>query len=138
MRTVLDTNVVISSFLWGGAPSRLLKDASVAGMQIFTSLPLVEELRETISRSKFCNRLQFSNLSVEVLVDLYLDRVTVVEPVLTPRLAPDPDDDVVIGTALAARAEIIVTGDRALLSVGDFTGGRIVSVIEALAVHGLS
>jgi predicted nucleic acid-binding protein len=45
-------------------------------------------------------------------------------------LAPDPDEDVVIGTALAARADLLVTGDRALLSVATFEGGRIVQ--EAL------
>jgi putative PIN family toxin of toxin-antitoxin system len=138
MRTVLDTNVVISSFLWGGAPSRLLKAGPVAGMQLFTSMPLLEELRETTCRLKFRNRLRISNLSVEELIDLYLDRVSIVDPVLTPRLAPDPDDDVVIGTAIAAKAEIVVTGDRALLSVRNFTNGRIVSVIDALALHGLS
>jgi hypothetical protein len=49
-----------------------------------------------------------------------------------PRLAPDPDDDVVIGTAIAANAELIVTGDRTLLAVGVFHGGRIVTVAEAL------
>ena len=49
-----------------------------------------------------------------------------------PRLAPDPDDDVVIGTALAAKANFVVTGDRALLSVAQYEGGRIVSVSEAL------
>ena len=49
-----------------------------------------------------------------------------------PRLAPDPDDDVVIGTALAAKADFVVTGDRALLSVREYEGGRIVSVSEAL------
>jgi predicted nucleic acid-binding protein len=39
---------------------------------------------------------------------------------------------VVIGTALAAKADFVVTGDRALLSVGEYEGGRIVSVSEAL------
>jgi predicted nucleic acid-binding protein len=39
---------------------------------------------------------------------------------------------VVIGTALAAKADFIVTGDKPLLSVKVFDGGRIVTVGEAL------
>ncbi|MBB5055679.1 putative nucleic acid-binding protein [Granulicella aggregans] len=49
-----------------------------------------------------------------------------------PRLAPDPDDDEVNGTAIAAKAPLVVTGDRTLLSVSTFDGGRIVTVQEAL------
>ena len=38
----------------------------------------------------------------------------------------------VIGTALAAKADLIVTGDRGLLDVGAYQGIRIVSVAEAI------
>jgi predicted nucleic acid-binding protein len=48
------------------------------------------------------------------------------------RLAPDADDDVVITTAMAAKADLLVTGDRTLLAVERYDGGRIVSVFEAL------
>ena len=53
-----------------------------------------------------------------------------------PRTAPDPDDDVVIGTATAAKAALMVTGDKPLLSVGVCDGGRIVTVSEALEMVG--
>ncbi|MDO8925461.1 MAG: PIN domain-containing protein [Sideroxyarcus sp.] len=53
-------------------------------------------------------------------------------PTPTPRIASDPDDDVVIGTALAAKADLLVTGDRMLLSVAEYLSVRIVSVAEAL------
>ena len=59
-------------------------------------------------------------------------------PVPVQRLAPDPDDDLVIGTALAAKANFVVTGDRTLLSVGEYEGVRIVSVSEALDAVALS
>ena len=37
-----------------------------------------------------------------------------------------------IGTAFAAGADWLVTGDRLLLSVGEYQGVRIVTVAEAL------
>lgn len=50
------------------------------------------------------------------------------------RIVADPDDDVVVGTALAARADLLVTGDRGLLDIGAYQGVRIVSVSEALRI----
>ncbi len=55
-------------------------------------------------------------------------------PPPTLRIVSDPDDDVVIGTALAAKADLLVTGDRMLLSVAKYQSVRIVSVAEALQV----
>ena len=53
-------------------------------------------------------------------------------PVTTLRIAPDLDDDVVLGTALAANAEMIITGDRLFLSVGRWQDVDVISVGEAL------
>lgn len=39
-----------------------------------------------------------------------------------------------IGTALAAKADLIVTGDRGLLDIGAYQAIRVVSVAEALEV----
>ena len=39
-----------------------------------------------------------------------------------------------IGTALAAKADFVVTGDKGLLSVAAYEGGRIVSVVETLHI----
>ena len=129
---VLDTNVVVSALLWNGAPKRLLRVGHLEGILIFTSTPLLEELTETLSKSKFERKIAASLHPIDRLVELYSKLAVVVRPVSVPRLAPDPDDDVVIGTALAAKADLLVTGDRALLSVERYEGGRIVSVSEAL------
>jgi putative PIN family toxin of toxin-antitoxin system len=132
MRLVLDTNVVVSALLWDGAPKQLLRVSHAKGIQLFTGTPLLEELTETLSKSKLERKIAASMLSVDQLVNFYAELVSVVRPVIVPRLAPDPDDDVVIGTALAAKANFVVTGDRTLLSVAEYKGVRIVSVSEAL------
>ena len=132
MRLVLDTNVVASALLWDGPPRQLLLTGPRKDIQFFTSAPLLAELTEILSRPKFNEKIQASLLSVDQLVDLYTELVAVVRPAAVPRLAPDPDDDVMIGTALAAKADLIVTGDRALLSVSQYECGRIVSVRTAL------
>jgi uncharacterized protein len=134
MRLVLDTNVVVSALLWDGAPKQLLRVSHSEGILLFTSTPLLEELTETLSKKKLERKIAASLLSADQLVNFYSELVSVVRPVIVPRLAPDPDDDMVIGTALAVKANFIVTGDRTLLSVAKYEGVRIVSVSEALAV----
>ncbi len=132
MRLVLDTNVVVSALFWQGPPNQLLRLAGTREIYLYSSLPLVAELSDVLSRPKFERKIAASLLSINQLVDLYAELVALVRPVSVPRIAPDPDDDAVIGTAISAKANLIVTGDRALLTVAEFEGGRIVSVGEAL------
>lgn len=132
MRLVLDTNVVASALLWDGKPRQLMRLGSGDGVRLFTSAPLLAELTEILLRPKFERKIAASLLSVDQLVDLYAELAALVQPAAVDRIAPDPDDDPVIGTALSAKAHFLVTGDHALLSVAAYDGGRIVSVDEAL------
>jgi uncharacterized protein len=131
IKCVLDTNVVVSALLWTGLPNRLF---SQNGTEVifFSSPQLLAELADVLSRSKLHRRIAESGLSAEDFVRLYAKAIRNVRPAAVPRIAPDPDDDVVIGTALAANADLIVTGDNGLLSVGQYHNIRIVSVADAL------
>jgi putative PIN family toxin of toxin-antitoxin system len=81
MRLVLDTNVVISGLLWDGAPSRLLRSGNAKGILYFTSTPLLKELTETLSKSKFERKIAASLFSFDQLVELYSKLAIVVRPV---------------------------------------------------------
>lgn len=132
MRLVLDTNVVASALLWGGLPLRLLQAAREKRVSLFTSMPLLAELTDILGRRKFERKIEASMFSIDQLVDRYGELTTMVRPTPVSGVAPDPDDDVVIGTALAAKADWIVTGDRPFLSLTAHQEIRIVSVNEAV------
>ena len=138
MRLVLDTNVVASALLWGGLPRQLLQAGRDKRVELFTSTLLLAELTDILGRPKFEPKISASLLSLDQLVDRYAELAAVVRPIPTSGIAPDPDDDVVIGTALAAKADLIVTGDRSLLSVLEHQGIRIVRVGEALQAIALA
>jgi len=133
MRVVLDTNIVLSGFFWDGPPRLLLEDGLPNRLFRLTSDALLAELADVLGRAKFQRRLASSPLSIDQLMDRYAASAIKVIPVSVSRIAPDPDDDVVIGTALSARADLIVTGDHGLLSVGMYEGVRIVTANDALA-----
>lgn len=134
MRLVLDTNVVASAMLWGGNPKLLLQARREKRVELFTSVAMLAELTDILARPKFANKIAASRLTVDQLVDGYAELAQVVRPIPTPRIVPDPDDDVVIGTALAAKADLLVTGDRGLLDIGAYQETRIVSVTDALGI----
>ena len=135
-RLVLDTNVVASAILWGGTPRLLLQAAREKRVDLFTSTAMLAELTDILGRRKFARKIAASPLTIDQLVDGYAQLASVVRPVAMPRIAPDPDDDVVIGTALAAKADLIVTGDKPLLNVSEHQGVRTVGVAEAIEVIG--
>ena len=136
MRLVLDTNVVASGLLWSGAPRLLLQARREKRIELFTSPALLAELTEILARSKFDKKIEASSLSIDEIVDRYAVLAALVRPIAIERTAPDPDDDVVIGTALAAKADLIVTGDKLLLSLAQHHEVRIVSVVDALELIG--
>lgn len=135
MRIVLDTNVVVSALLWRGTPYQLLAAIRQRGhVQLFSSTALLEELVDVLTRPFAAQRLTLIGRSTrEVLAD-YVEAIEIVEPTSVPRVvAADADDDQVIAAAVAARAELIVSGDRKhLLPLGSHQGIAIVDAAEAV------
>lgn len=135
MRVVLDTNVIVSGFLWGGVPRQLLQAARENRLRLFTSTPLLLELTDILGRAKFARKLTAAQLSVDQLVERYTLLATAVHPAaITPTILDDPDDDQVLACALAAKAEIIVSGDRHLLDLREHQDIRIVTAAEATRI----
>jgi uncharacterized protein len=105
-------------------------------MQLFTSTVLLEELADVLTPPAATKRLATIGKSArEVLAD-YVEVVELVEPIDTPRVVPDdPDDDHVLACALAAHADLIVSGDKQhLLSLGPYQGIAIVAPAEAMQI----
>ena len=132
MRLVLDTNVVVSALLWGGTPRVLLDAAQEGQVDLVTSGPLLAELTEILSRHKFQQKIIASLLTVDEIVDGYATLTVSVRPEPIARTAPDPDDDVVLGTAAAAQADWIVSGDEHLLRMMSYRDISIVTASEAV------
>jgi putative PIN family toxin of toxin-antitoxin system len=135
MRLVLDTNVVVAGLLWSGPPRRVLQFAFEGEVVEFFSSPvLLDELAHTLAYPKFAARIQAHGSNVDRLLAQYMALVSLVIPVEVPRVVVgDADDDHVIAAAVAARAELIVTGDKKhLLPIGQHHGIGIVTAREAV------
>jgi len=66
-------------------------------------------------------------------VAVFLSELAVmVKPRRTLQVLADEPDNRILECALSGRARLIVTGDRALLALGEYRGVRIVSLRESL------
>lgn len=119
MRLVLDTNVVASGLLWDGVPAQLIDVAQAGATELFTSRMLLAELARILRRAKFAKAIAASGLSLDDLVLGYAELARVVTPAsISPTVLADPDDDHVLACALAATADLIVSGDEHLQRLG--------------------
>lgn len=137
MRVVLDSNTLISGIISrGGPPRRLLDGARTQAFELCSSAILLAELLDVLSRDKFVRRFEVAGLTPQGIVADVRRLVSLIEPAAVPHvIAADPDDDHVLACSVAARAELIVSGDRHLLDLGgDYRGIRIVSPADAVSI----
>lgn len=136
MKLVVDTNVVVSAFLWQGVPGRLLEMAGENEVRFYTSQVLLNELAEVLNRRKLEKNVAATGLTVTQMLSNYRKLATLVTAGrLRQQVSPDADDDEVLATAQASKAHLIVTGDRKhLLILKRFEGIPIVTAAEAVAL----
>lgn len=133
MRLVLDTNIVISGLLWHGPPGNLIDTARTGAITLLTSAALLDELRGVLHRDKFSSQLRARGLEPAELFEGYAALAAMVQPAdIAPAVAKDPADDAVLACALAARAEVVVSGDAHLLNLKSYQGIHIINAAAAL------
>jgi putative PIN family toxin of toxin-antitoxin system len=136
VRIVLDTNVALSALLWRGTSYRLFEVARQREqVELFTSTALLEELAEVLIRPMPAKRLAIIGRTARQVLADYIEATDLVTPLAVPPVvARDTDDDHVIAAAVAATADLIVSGDHHLLTLGSHQDIGIVTAAEALAI----
>lgn len=131
-RVLCDTNVLISAFIAGGPPSRVIESAIDCRIELVVADPVLDELERVLTL-----KFGFEPERVREIKTLLIDLADT--PVATPANTPeavtgDPDDDVILASGVEAEVQIIVSGDRRhLLPVGEYRGIRIIAPQALLA-----
>jgi len=122
VRLVLDTSVLVSAIRGpAGASKALLKAALESRFQFLISNPLVLEYEAVLTRQEHLRASGLTNLEVGELLDMIC--AVGLEVRITRSFRPllrDPDDEMVLETAIHGLADGIVTFNRA-----DFIGIQV-------------
>lgn len=121
MIIVFDTNVLIAALIVRGVCGDLVEHCGLKH-NLVTSEFILNELREHLA----C-KFNYDSRDIEKAVNLLRSRMEVVIPVeLETAVCRDPDDDKILGTAIAGNASCIVTGDKDLLVIKQY---RMIDII---------
>jgi putative PIN family toxin of toxin-antitoxin system len=133
MRAVVDTNVLLSALLWGGTPHALLEHVRNGTVTLISSPALLAELARVIERPKFdLIFLRTHTSRPQTLAELRLLAEVIDPPPLAQPVCRDKDDDAVLALALAAQADIVISGDDDLLCLNAVEGIPILTPAQAL------
>ena len=133
MHVVADTNTGIAGLLWYGPPRQVLDAVCTGTIALSTSAALLAELVERLQRPKFAQRPARANVAPHTLVFGYAALARLVVPVpIAPVVKADPDDDAVLACAVAARVEVIVSGDSDLLALESYEDIPILTAAQLM------
>lgn len=128
LKVVFDTNVYISAFI---SPGSKAEDAFLLALnrkvKLYTSVPILTETAKKL-REKF---LWHDDKITAALK--HINRVaTVLKPVKKLNILSDAPDNRILECAKEADANLIVTGDRHLLTLKEYEGIGITRIAEFL------
>lgn len=110
MRVVLDTNILISAALKpAGNEARVVMFGCLGRFQLCVSTELEAEYRDVTQRKKFIKQAK----ALAALLSGMMSRAEHIAAAAHPAICGDPDDDMVLGCALSARADYLITGNLA-------------------------
>jgi len=131
MKLVLDTNIYVSAFYWGGSSQKII-DRISEGMDIlYISNSILNEVADVMARPKF--------KSTPEIIDKYIKAIEKIGKKVFPignvkGICRDSDDDDKIECGILSMADYIITGDEDLLILEKYQDLKIVTPKEYLEI----
>lgn len=123
-KVVIDTNVFVSGIFFSGPPYRIIKAWQDNRIQIAVTEEIIEEYIRVIDTLS----IKLESVELEYILELLLiDAELVPSYSFKEPVCRDPDDDKFIACAVASKSKYIISGDKHLLSVGEFLNTHIVT-----------
>ncbi len=122
-KVVIDTNIFISAFGWGGKPLKIIELLEAREIRNCISEEIIKELVSAVSYPK----LDFPQELQTNIIEFILAYSDIYETKEHLSIASDTKDNKFIECALSSKAEFIITGDKGLLSVKQYKNIKIVS-----------
>lgn len=121
-KVVLDTNVLISALLFPKSELAKIYSLWLEGkFELITSEPLFQELADSLTKLGPKYGITPGD-SIEITKKMR-KWATWIELEHIPKVVRDPKDDKVVATAVSAKADALITGDKDILALGKIYRG---------------
>ncbi len=122
MKVFLDTNVLVSGFATRGLCADVIR-LVLAEHEFITADVVLTELKRVLKQ-----KIQLPGEQIQEIL-AFLESQTVQPKPISPSSIPvrDEDDQWVLASALAAKADVLVTGDKDLLDVAKEVSGLMIT-----------
>jgi putative PIN family toxin of toxin-antitoxin system len=121
VKVVLDTNVLLSGLMFpDGAPGRVVAAWREARFDLIVSVHQLAEIGRALAYPKIRRILNWDERSIEQFIRQLYIRVQIVDlDGISVEVPADPDDVPILATLVAAKADVLITGDGDLLALRD-------------------
>jgi putative PIN family toxin of toxin-antitoxin system len=123
MKIVIDSNVFISSFFWGGHP----RDVFERIINGFDELYITDEIIKEISSVMNCRKFDTNTKQIEdyiKIIEKYSEKI--ISKDIPESISRDKDDNKILQCGLDGNVDFIVTGDKDLLVLREYKTIRII------------
>jgi len=129
MKIVLDANIFISSFFWGGNP-KIILERIISGIdELFITNEILDEIENVLRRPKF----HADNDRINYLINLMEEIAIKITPQkLMKKGSRDRKDNKYIECGKTASVQFIISGDIHLLELNKYENMKILSAKEYL------
>ena len=132
MRVVFDSNVLLAALIFPeGRAAAAVENILDGSDDLVLSPPLLREILSVLSRKFSRDREELSRVAV-VLGEMG----EIVDPSRRMEVFRDEPDNRILECAVEGKAVVIVTGDKAMLALGEYQGIRLISLAEYLDRRG--
>jgi putative PIN family toxin of toxin-antitoxin system len=133
MKIVLDTNIFVSAFFWGGKPEAIIERVRCNLDILFVTDEIIREIERVLRKPKFPKRseemIKFNIQHIKTISR----KITAREKIITGG-SRDKTDNKFLECAIASNANYIISSDIHLLELKRYGDTRIVTIKEYLEI----
>jgi len=123
MKVVIDTNVFVAGIFWSGPPYVILQAWQEKKIQVVITKDILDEYHRVAELLQ----KQYPLINLTPIIEWVTTYSETCHPVsLSKPISADPDDDKFIACAIAAKTNIIISGDKHLLDVSGALGIEVI------------
>lgn len=131
MRITIDTNILVSALGWNGAEASVVEMVLESKLELYLSTEILSEFFRVVKYPKF----RFADSEIDGFIGRLLSNSVIVNPSQSVKvIIDDPADNKILECALEGKSEFIISGDRHLLSLGEYEGIKILRAVDFLKV----